>query len=69
MGREIQQFTSKCVNEIIYPKQNEDETQYVNRLTNQENRTKYCLETIHSQLRQEKFATYTDDEQLSRRPT
>ena len=43
------------MNGIIYPKQANDDTQYVNRLTNQENRTKYCLATVHSQLQKEKI--------------
>ena len=62
--RGIQQFASRCMGGIIYPKQNDDIIEYANRNTNQENRTKNCIPTIHSQLQKRKSATYTDGEQL-----
>ena len=52
---EIQKFTSRRMNEIIYPRQNNEGQEYVGRPTNQENRTRYCLPTIHSQLQKEKI--------------
>ena len=41
--------------EIIYPKQNDEMINYADRLTNQQNRAKNCIPTIHSQLQKEKI--------------
>ena len=56
MDRKIQQFTSRCMNEIIYAaeKEKDENENYQTRDTNEYNRTKYCLPTIHSQLQKEK---------------
>ena len=53
--RKIQQFTSKCTNEIIYQKANSINQEYEKRDTSEENRTKYCQPTVHSQLHKEKI--------------
>ena len=55
VDRKIQQFTSRCVDEIIYPRQNQENREYLGRPTNRANRTRYCIPTVHSQLQKERI--------------
>ena len=55
MDRKIQQFTSRCMREIIYPKTTDKEQDYTKRANNEYNRKKYCLPTINSQLQKERI--------------